>query len=169
MRRPLVGVGVGFWVGVRVGVRARFRVRVRVRVPGLRTPSPTPSPPPGAARTAVGSRSSAPSPRTTTRSSAASSVCWALKIFSVPYSVQLATSFSCHAHTSQCCQNSASAASCAHPLAHLRVMAFVKAMGTLTGKMMAAGAASVGAVGAYQWSQVRSPHPRTLSEPVPPC
>ena len=53
--------------------------------------------------------------------------------------------------------------------AHLSVMAFVKAMGTLTGKMMAAGAASVGAVGAYQWSQVRSPHPQTLSEPVPPC
>ena len=60
------------------------------------TPSHTPSPPPGAARTAVGSRSSAPSPRTTTRSSAASSVCWALNIFSVPYTVQLATSFSCH-------------------------------------------------------------------------
>ena len=163
-------MGLGFGLGSGLGSGSDFRVRVRIRVPGLRTPSPTPSPPPGAARTAVGSRSSAPSPRTTTRSSAASSVCWALKIFSVPYSVQLATSFlAVTTHTSQCCQNSASAASCAHPLAHLRVMAFVKAMGTLTGKMMAAGAASVGAVGAYQWSQVRSPHPRTLSEPVPPC
>ena len=167
MRRPLVGVGVGVGVGVRVWVRARFRVRVRVRVPGLRTPSPTPSPPPGAARTAVGSRSSAPSPRTTTRSSAASSVCWALKIFSVPYTVQLATSFSCHAHTSQCCQNSASRSTLRTPrnTRHGVCQGDGHPYGQDDGRWRC----KRGAVGAYQWSQVRSPHPRTLSEPVPPC
>ena len=45
-----------------------------------------------------------------------------------------------------------------------RMSFFVKAFGTLGGKLLTAGAASAGAVGAYNWSQVLVP--QTPSTPV---
>ena len=84
MRRPLVRVGVGVWVGVRVGVRVRFRVRV----PGLPLVLPVARP---QVRRALRSAQD-PLPRDQERLREVvrlrSSVCWALKIFSV----QLVTS-----------------------------------------------------------------------------